>query len=176
MIDEAEWARRLREWQDQANEIEARVPGFEFNRIGDVEQRPHFGGSYPWQAEGHLQGQYTYLRFRHNQASMTVYDRDPEGYDDFSMTEILSSVIYPYYPEGHPEHHVHTGRPLEEDVVEMIQRLIRELAPVGDDNPSSLMIMGQAVDALVKAEERGDLVWKVGDVPLDEWLADKRSS
>lgn len=172
MRDEEKWAKRLQEWQDQANEIEARVPGFEFIRHEDG--RPAFGGSYPWQADAHLQGQYTYLRFRHNQASMTVYDKTPESlYTHEDITEVLSSVIWPYYPEGHPEHHVHTGAPLDEDIAEMITLLIHRLAPVSEDNPSSMMILGRAVDALVEAEKRGKIRWTVGGRPLDDVLAER---
>lgn len=171
MMTDEQWAKRLQERQDQANEIEYRVPGFEFERHEDG--NPAFGGWAPWQADAHLHGAPCYLRFRHNQASLTVYDRERESYNDLGQKEILSSVIWPYYPEGHPDHHVHTGAPNDEDIAEMIGRLIKELAPVSEDNPSSLMIMERTVNELVDAERRGEIRWVIRNpdgttMPLDD--------
>lgn len=165
-MSEEQWAVKLAEWIQQAEQIEAETPGFTFDRHGDG--RPAFGGWAPWQADGHLQGQSCYLRFRHNQASMTVYDRDQENYDDNDREEILSAVIWPYYPEGHPEHHVHTGSPLDADIAEMIRRLISELAPVSEDNPSSMMILARAVDALTARVKSGEVVLKVNGRTLEK--------
>lgn len=166
MMSDEQRAVRLREMQDLANEVEAKVPGFEFDRWEDG--KPAFGGMMPWQADGHLHGKSCYLRFRHNQASLTVYDRDQENYDDHHREEILSSVIWPYYPEGHPEHHEHTGKPLDEDIAEMVWLLVERLAPVSEDNPSGMMLLGRAVDALVEAEKKGLIKWTVGGRPIDE--------
>lgn len=154
-----QWAAWIAKRVAKADAIEAETPGFRFFR--NTDGTPQMGGACPWQADGYVNDQACYLRFRHNQASMTVYDRDFDRWHPGDEKEILSSVIHPYYLEGHPEHHVHTGSPLDEDVAEMINRLVAELAPVSDENPSGLMIMGQQVDALTAKIKSGELVLKV---------------
>jgi len=127
-----------------ALDCEEAVPGLEIarQRSSDGGEYAQLGGACPWQAWGALHGHGAYFRFRHNQASCTVYDGpDTDG------LPLLSAVIYPYDPEGDDL----DGWISPEEAVRMVKRLVEELRPVSEENPTSVMIMARQMEELLKA-------------------------
>jgi hypothetical protein len=135
-----------------ARKVEAAIDGmtFEYGTTGNGTSYVSFGGSHPWQADGWYHGLVFYARFRGNQASMAIYDSvDMRGEE--SRDAILSAVIYPYHTgEGHEW----DGMLDDDEVLPFLQRLVDELAPIDTVlNPTSMMLLERAVDAMLKGRE-----------------------
>lgn len=123
-----------------ADDVEAQVPGFVWDRSDGW---PQFGGAVPWQGWGTYRGSPCYLRFRHNQASIAVYG------DEAREIEVLAAVIWPYFPDGHPDAHEHAGDLADDQVAAFVHDLVGRLAPVSETNPTSATLLARAVDELM---------------------------
>jgi hypothetical protein len=111
-----------------------------------------YGNGTPWQADGLFNGLEMYARFRHNQASMTVW----HGLA-WKSDVVLSSVIYPWYPEDSEEALGGHAGDLNgyDEIVPLMRRLLEELAPNSEDNPTSAQLLAREVEALTKAIDEG---------------------
>lgn len=139
-VEERERLMKLRKLELDA--VNAALPELEFNG---------YGNGCPWQGEGKylpIEGAEFYVRFRHNQASMTVFSGAP-----FESDDLLSAVIYPWFdPETERSCENDAGTLHGEDeIIAVASALIEKLAPVSEDNPTSQMLLASQVQALMDA-------------------------
>lgn len=124
-----------------AEHVEAEIPDVKFTRNS---YGVNMGGACPWQAEGTYQGQPFYVRFRHNQASMTVFDGD----EPFEGESVFCSVVYPYDAVDCDNL---DGWLAEDEVLPFMRTVVDALAPVSEENPTGEMLMGRAIKRLMQA-------------------------
>jgi hypothetical protein len=136
-------------------EVKRQVRRMELDAVNDALPELEFrgyGNGMPWQGDGKYlpggEGSEFYMRFRHNQASMTVYQGEA-----FESDALLSAVIWPFYEYGSEEARDGYAGELHgyDEIVPMAQQLLARLAPVSEDNPTSQTILVRDVEALLAA-------------------------
>lgn len=128
----------------ELDEVNAALPELKFRG---------YGNGMPWQGEGRylpVKRAWFYMRFRHNQASMTVFKGKP-----FESKEFLSTVVWPYYDEDSEEACGGQAGELNgvDEIVTMARKLVDGLAPVSEENPTSQMILMRQVEAMMRASK-----------------------
>jgi hypothetical protein len=131
----------LEERERERDEINAALP--------DGVELINYGNGLPWQADTIFHGKHAYLRFRHNQGSMTVWDGEA-----WESDVVLSCVVWPYFdPESDEACGGHAGTLIGYDeVVPFVRRMLEELAPHDTEtNPTSSELLARDVEALIAA-------------------------
>lgn len=121
-------------------------------RLPDGLELVYYGNGFPWQADAKLGDLDAYLRFRHNQGSMTVWEGKA-----WDSEVLLSSIVYPYFdPES--ERSCNAGTlDSPDEIVEFVHRVFAALEPYDrETNPTSAGLLRDQVAALLKAQAQGD--------------------